>query len=153
MKSDTRLSSMLHLLLHMGARGEAMTSAELAGALRSNPVVVRRVMAGLRAAGIVQSDKGHGGGWTLRRPLAEVTFADVYRALGSPRLFALGNRNDAPSCLVEQAVNDRIAGALAEAEATMLARFGSVTLADIAEDFETRLAAHPCRDRKGDNHV
>ena len=30
---------------------------------------------------------------------------DIYEALGEPSLLAIGNRTEAPGCLVEQAVN------------------------------------------------
>ena len=44
MKKDSRLSSVLHALLHMAERGEPLTSDELAMCMRTNPVVVRRTM-------------------------------------------------------------------------------------------------------------
>ncbi|HEY0062341.1 MAG TPA: Rrf2 family transcriptional regulator, partial [Telluria sp.] len=65
MRRDSRLSGVLHILLHMAREDLPMTSDVLARAMETNPVVVRRVMAGLRAAGYVRSDKGHGGGWSL----------------------------------------------------------------------------------------
>lgn len=66
MKRSDRLSVALHVLLHMADRGsEPMTSAEMAACVETNPVVIRRTFAGLREAGIVSSDKGHGGGWRL----------------------------------------------------------------------------------------
>ena len=63
------------------------------------------------------------------------------RALGDPRLFAIGLADDDPSCLVEQAVNAGLADTLSAAEALIIARFGEVTLADIAQAFDARLAA------------
>ena len=63
------------------------------------------------------------------------------RALGDPRLFAIGLADDDPSCLVEQAVNAAVADTLSAAEALVIARFGEVTLADIARDFDARFAA------------
>lgn len=48
---------------------------------------------------------GNGGGWTLACDLSKVTLRDIYVAIGSPSLLAIGNRTEAPSCLVEQAVN------------------------------------------------
>ena len=55
MKYDNRLSATLHALLHMAERGEPMTSAELAACMSTNPVVVRRTMAGLRKAGYLDA--------------------------------------------------------------------------------------------------
>lgn len=130
---------MLHLLIHMERAEGPLTSDAAAVMLNSNPVVVRRTMAGLRDAGYVTSVKGHGGGWSLTRSLASITMLDVHRALGANRIFALGPANPAPDCLVEQAVNGSLEGAMRQAEAALLRRLGEVTLADIAADFDRRL--------------
>jgi hypothetical protein len=63
----------------------------------------------------------------------------VYVALGSPGLFALGNRADASACLVERSVNAAMNTALQEAEALLIARFSAVTLAELSADFHARL--------------
>jgi DNA-binding IscR family transcriptional regulator len=126
-----------------------VTSDTLAKAMHTNPVVLRRVMAGLRDHGFVQSEKGHGGGWTLARGLPKITLRDVYAALGSPLLFAIGNRSDTPECLVEQAVNAALDTALRDAETLLLARFGEVTLAMLKADVGHRhLARTRSRKRK-----
>lgn len=117
MKRDSRLSGVLHILLHMADAGEPRTSDQLAKAMRTNPVVVRRLLGGLRDAGLVHSEKGHGGGWTVARNLAAISLADIYRAIGRPALIAMGNRDDAPDCLVEQAVNAALEAGFREAEA------------------------------------
>jgi DNA-binding IscR family transcriptional regulator len=87
----------------------------------------------------VRSEKGHGGGWTLVCDLSKVTLRDVYVALGSPALLAMGNRTEAPGCLVEQAVNAALGKAFDDAEALLLARLGEVTLAMLSEDLGRRL--------------
>jgi DNA-binding IscR family transcriptional regulator len=129
-----------------------MTSGTLAACMGTNPVVVRRTMAGLRAAGFVRSEKGHGGGWTIACDLGRVTLRDVHEALGEPALFAVGNRNEAPQCLVEQSVNAALNDAFEAAEALLMQRFGRVTLAALAKDFSRRLAALK-KSRKEMNHV
>ena len=141
MKRDSRLSGVLHVLLHMAEQGAPMTSQELARAMQTNAVVVRRILGGLREAGFVHSEKGHGGGWTIARDLAAITMRDVYDAIGRPGLMAMGNRTEAPGCLVEQAVNAALDDGFRDAEALLLVRFGEVTLAALAADFHARLAA------------
>lgn len=141
MKRDSRLSSVLHALLHMAERDGPMTSDELAKCLTTNPVVVRRTMGFLRDAGIVTSDRGHAGGWRITADLSLVTLRHLHGALGEPALFAVGNRNEAPDCLVEQAVNAALDQSFAEAEALLLTRFGEISLADLAADFAVRYAA------------
>jgi len=141
MRRDTRLSGVLHVLLHMAEAAGPVTSEDMATAMQTNAVVVRRVLAGLRDSGLVRSEKGHGGGWSIACNLAAVTLRDVYTALGSPQPFAMGNRTEAPGCLVEQAVNAALDDAFQEAQALLLARMGAVSLATLAEDFHQRLAA------------
>jgi DNA-binding IscR family transcriptional regulator len=141
MKQDSRLSGVLHILLHMAEEPEPTTSETLAKAMDTNPVVIRRTMAGLRDQGYVRSEKGHGGGWTLSCDLARVTLRDIYAALDSPPLLAIGNRSEKPGCLVEQAVNAALSPVFDEVEALLLARLGEVTLAQLSADFHRRLAA------------
>lgn len=147
MNRDSRLSSVLHALLHMAAHDGPMTSEVLAQCMGTNPVVVRRTMAGLREAGFVRSGKGRSGGWSIACDLEAVTLRDVLAALGEPAVFAMGHRNSAPQCLVEQAVNAALDDAFREAEALLMARFEELTLAQLAADFAARFAAH--RDTKG----
>lgn len=141
MKRDSRLSSVLHALLHMAEQEGRMTSDALAQCLGTNPVVVRRTMGFLRDAGIVQSERGHAGGWRIQADLRQVTLRQLHEALGEPAMFAIGNRHEAPECLVEQSVNAALEGAFAEAEALLLQRFSEITLADLAADFARRHAA------------
>ncbi|WJR80219.1 Rrf2 family transcriptional regulator [Bradyrhizobium sp. NP1] len=140
MRRDSRLSGVLHVLLHMAAQKGPVTSEILAKAMDTNPVVIRRIMAGLREQGYVQSEKGHGGGWMLACDLSKVTLREIYAALGSPALLAIGNRTEAPGCLVEQAVNAALGKAFDQAEALLLARLGEVTLAMLGADIHRRLA-------------
>jgi len=124
----------LHALLHMADAARPFTSEELASGMQTNAVVIRRTFAGLRRAKILRSTKGHGGGWVLARPLAEIKLGDVYAALGAPMVFALGNRNESPGCLVEQAVNRAMEAAFAEAEKVLVRQLHGVTLAELAAD-------------------
>jgi len=148
MRKDSRLSRMLHVLLHMARHDRPYTSEQIARMLGTNPVVVRRTMAGLRRAGYVRSEKGHGGGWTLACDLRAVTLLDIHQAVGGPRLFAIGNESDNPDCAVERAVNAALDDVLREAEALLIRRLGAITLADLARDFDAL-----CRAGGWDGHV
>ncbi len=132
MRRDSRLSVALHVLLHLGELGRVISSEALGPMMDTNPVVLRRTLAGLREAGIVGSVKGHGGGWSLARGLDTVTLADVYEALGTPAPFGLGPREESPGCPVEQAVDRAIGEALGEAEAVFRARLRSISVASLA---------------------
>ncbi|KTR83435.1 Rrf2 family transcriptional regulator [Novosphingobium barchaimii] len=143
MPRDNRLSRTLHVLIHLDRDLPKATSEKIADMLGTNPVVVRRMMAGLREAGHVKSEKGPGGGWSLTTDLSSLTLRDVYQAIGSPEFFSIGPSADDPDCLVEKAVDAKVMGTLRRAEAMMMAEFGEITIASIADDFQDRLAQLP----------
>lgn len=140
MRHDSKLSGVLHVLLHMLGTKAPATSEQLAKMMGTNPVVVRRTMAGLREQGFVASAKGHGGGWSIACDSKAVTLADIYKAVGEPPLVALGHRSENPACLVEQAVNHALDTTFREVEALFQAKLRTVTLADLSRDFNRRLA-------------
>jgi Rrf2 family protein len=142
MKRNSQFSDVLHVLLHMAENDGPSTSEDLARAMQTNPVVLRRLMAGLREAGFVSSAKGHGGGWVLSCPLESITLSDIHQALGAPSLLALGHREEQPSCLVQQAVNSALDQAFEEAETLLRKRLSAVTLAALSRDFHQRMVAH-----------
>ncbi|MDN5925738.1 MAG: Rrf2 family transcriptional regulator [Hyphomicrobiales bacterium] len=142
MNRDTRLSDVLHVLLHLDQAKELLTSDVLARSMGTNPAVFRRTMAGLRKAGLVRSEKGHGGGWQLARPLSEITLFEVYEALGRPNLFAIGNRSEHTECLVEKNVNAVVVDTMAEASTLFAKRFGEITLDQIAPRHPVSASVH-----------
>ena len=133
MKTDGRLARMLHVLVHMGLLGGRETSERIAEMLNTNPVVVRRTLGALRAYGIVDSEGGRGGGWKLLRPLVRITVLDVQRALNDGAILRAPVSRDHPACPVERASNSVLEEAYAVAEAELMEKYGSMTLARIAE--------------------
>jgi Rrf2 family protein len=141
MKRDGRLSASLHVLAHLAeAADRPVTSGRLAACLDTNPVVVRRTLASLRAAGIVTSTKGHGGGWTLARAPASISLGEVALALGGADLAGLRPPPANPACLIEASVTRALDDFYREAEALLLRRLGAISLADLAADVRRRRA-------------
>jgi Rrf2 family protein len=138
MRRDSRLSIALHTLVHMADSDGPVTSEAIARMAETHAVVMRRTLAGLREAGIVTADKGHGGGFRLGRAPRDITLADIYVALGITNLFAIGMRSENPECLVERAVNHAMGVALEDAEALLVSRLKKVTLADLASEVGTK---------------
>ncbi|MCS4308264.1 Rrf2 family protein [Rheinheimera pacifica] len=138
MRKDSRLSRMLHVLVHLHQLQQAVTSDQLALMLHTNPVVVRRTMSLLREQGYVSAVKGHGGGWTLAKPLHEITLLDIHRSLSESSLFTIGLTDEHNNCPIEKAVNLAIDDVLQEAEALVLQRFGEVTLDKLAAGYIPR---------------
>jgi DNA-binding IscR family transcriptional regulator len=132
----------LHVLLHMAEEAGPVTSRALAKTMNTNPVVVRRVMAGLRNKGYIKSEKGHGGGWKLACDFSVLTLREIYLALGRPSLLAIGNRSESPGCPVEKAVNAALNPVFQQVEDLLLSRLGEVTLAMLRANFRQHRKEH-----------
>ncbi len=149
MKRDGKLSTALHILAHLAEAGARPTTSEdLAAHLCTNPVVIRRALAGLREAGIVASAKGHGGGLTLARPAAAISLREVYATVGERGDLLPGREPDEHGCLIAATVDRALDGFYAEAEALLLRRLDAITLADLAADFGRRHAEWAARERQ-----
>ncbi|HEU4829715.1 MAG TPA: Rrf2 family transcriptional regulator [Gemmatimonadales bacterium] len=138
MPRSTRFSVALHVLTHLVDRAGPRTSAQLAGCVGTNPVVVRRTLAGLRDAGLVTSARGTGGGWALARDPARISLRDIYQGLGERLLQGIdvtgpGVRS-APggSCRIQRAVAGTLDDFVNEAESLLAARLANITLATLA---------------------
>ncbi len=142
MRQDQRLSRVLHALLHLAEMDHPATSQLIAQMLQTNSAVVRRTMAGLREAGIVTSVKGHGGGWTLQRPLDDVTLLDIYRALGEPLLFAIGIDSEQTTCVLARAANAATSAALQKAQSEFEKSLAGTTVSQIGQVLESRQGGH-----------
>jgi len=134
MKRNSRFSLALHTLAHLAALTppRPLTSGEIGEHSGTNPVVVRRTLGLLKESGLVSSEKGHSGGWTLARPAEEITLADVYAALGERflRMEVEGEENP-PNCAIERALLGSVEAALDDAEALLVGRLSKTSLADI----------------------
>lgn len=132
MPRNTRFSVALHVLAHLAKAREPQTSEHLAECVETNPVVVRRTLAGLREAGLVTSSRGTGGGWSLARNASTITLRDVYVALGDRLLGGIdvaGSRGAA--CRIQRAVAGTLDKFLDDAEALLAARLERITLASL----------------------
>lgn len=89
-KSDYALRALIELAVRPGG---ASLSAEELGRLQSIPRgFLQAILADLRRAGIVLSQRGQSGGWRLARPAGDVTVADVIRAIDGPLVSVHGTR-------------------------------------------------------------
>lgn len=147
MRYDTRLSRVFHALLHLDLEAPA-TSDTIAQMLQTDSAVVRRTMAGLREAGIVTSTKGHKGGWSLAKRLEEISLMDIYVALGSPALFAIGNDKKEASCLLARAANAAMGTAMESARLQFENSLRTITVADLAADLPAVIPPQKERDQK-----
>lgn len=102
---NEQFSSALYMLItlayhdaHLGQK--KMNSKEIALGLKTNPVVVRRLMAQLSEAGLITSRKGRDGGVWLAQSPNKVTLADIYKAVELPDMISEFHKPALKACAV-----------------------------------------------------
>lgn len=92
MAVNCRFATGVHVLVLLAAEPDTLrTSTEIAGKLDTNPVVVRRVLASLQQAKLIESQKGPTGGSRLLKTPKAISLADVYKAVETGPLFHTPN--------------------------------------------------------------
>ncbi len=131
-KVDYAMRALLELTLAAESDGgRLVTRDELAEAQAIPPPYLEAILRQLRQAGIVASRRGAEGGFRLARPAAEVTVADVVRALDGPLAAVRGERPE-HSAYTGPAV--RLQDVWVATRAALRGVLDEVTLADIAHD-------------------
>jgi Rrf2 family protein len=120
--------------------GKPVTSETLARSINTNAVVVRRVLADLRNAGLVTTRRGVGGGVVLARPAARISLRSVWEALeAQEQLFGRHPSGPNPNCPMGRCVADYLEELYGHAEAALKVSLGRVTLAQLQRDVAGRL--------------
>jgi len=85
MQVSARVDYGTRALTELASRGEQLATAEELAELQGIPVkFLEGILTQLRRAGLVISKRGAEGGYRLARPAANITVADVFRALDGP---------------------------------------------------------------------
>ena len=94
MRVSAKSDYALRALIEMAGRADGPpVSAEELGRLQTIPHgFLQAILADLRRAGVVVSQRGQSGGWRLGRPADEVSVADVIRAVDGPLVSVYGLR-------------------------------------------------------------
>lgn len=135
-----QISSRFTMAIHMFAcietfSDQKMTSDFMAGSIGTNPVIVRKLLQQLKAAGLIEVSRGTGG-VTITRPLEEITFLDVYRAVEctpDERLFHF-HENPNPKCPVGKNIHQVLDERLLQVQRAMEEKLAGMTLADVKHD-------------------
>lgn len=117
-----------------------VTSDFLAGSTNVNPVIVRKILGQLKAAGIVDVTRGSGGA-RIAKPLCEITFLDVYRAVECVEhgeLFRF-HENPNPACPVGRNIHRALDDKLLRVQQALERELAAITLEDIESGIQQSL--------------
>lgn len=101
MAANTRMATAIQILCVIAFKAPETTTSEVVSrSLRTNPVVVRRLMKSLGQAGLVAIRPGKDGGVRLGRAPEQITLDEIYRAI-EPQIEVFALRPaDNPNCPV-----------------------------------------------------
>ena len=136
-----QISSRFTLAIHIFAcidtfqHAYKVTSDFLAGSTNVNPVIVRKILGQLKAAGLVEVARGSGGA-SIPKPLSEISFLDIYRAvecIENGELFHF-HENPNAGCPVGRNIHVVLDDRLVQVQKAMEAELASISLEDVMRD-------------------
>ena len=138
MNNSCRYTIAIHVLTLLAFSGSApLTSDYLAGSVNTNPVVIRRLLANLRAAKLVRSQGGPGGGWQLLKDPSQITLRDVLACVDGTSLFPLHSSEPNPRCPVGRSIQALLAGPFKDAQQALEADLDRTTIAALVAGVTT----------------
>lgn len=143
MQISSRFTIAIHMFscIHTFEKERKVTSDFLASSVEVNPVVIRRILLQLKAAGLVDVKRGTGGA-AIAKPLEEITFLDIYKAVECVEGGELFHFHENPNikCPVGRNIHNVLDEKLERVQEAMEQEMGSITLADVVKDMDLCLS-------------
>ena len=132
MTGNSRFAVSVHILAYLTYRRDAaVSSAEIATSVDTNPVVIRRLLGAMLKSRLVTAQKGASGGFALAKAPEKISLRDIYRAVDPSPNYGLKHFAPNHDCPVGAKISTILAAAFAKAQAAMEAELAHTTLADV----------------------
>ena len=122
----------VHIMTTLAYLKKKVSSGELSKSVRTNPVVVRRILGDLSHAGLIVAERGKMGGFSLAHAASGISLFDVYRAVtGDEELVPLHDNPENRICPVSCKVRGALVKHLDKAQSLYERELEKVSLADL----------------------
>ncbi|MBO5033192.1 MAG: Rrf2 family transcriptional regulator [Lachnospiraceae bacterium] len=142
MQISSRFTLAVHIITCMDTfkNDYKVTSDFLASSTNVNPVIIRRLLGQLKTAGLVEVARGSGGA-SVARPLDEITFLDIYKAVECVECGELFHFHENPNnkCPVGRNIHNILDDKLNRVQQAMENELSSITIADVIKDLDKYL--------------
>lgn len=135
MKYSTRLSDAVHLLLFVKLNpGQTLSSDAIAKSICTNPSYVRQMMAKLKAAELLNSNRGQAKP-SLSREVYEISLLDVYRAVEGEKPLLHSDTHTNPDCGVGVHIQYALQTYFDQVQKETETAMSQITLQDILDTY------------------
>lgn len=118
MQAHANFTKSIHICVYLNFKEDRLiTSSQLAESLKTNPVVVRRLIGLLKKHKLIGSIAGAHGGFFLERSSKKITLWDIYLAIRDKTFFNRPKVN--PNCVVSSNLAVLVHDTFNEAEMSM----------------------------------
>ena len=132
---DTKFSVALHILTMISERKETLSSQALAESVGTNASYIRKVIALLKNAGLIQSQQGKTG-YQLSKSPKDITLLNIYFATQEVNHISLFpvHQNSNPDCPVGKHIQAAVSPLFANAESQLEKELAHQTLEDVIDN-------------------
>jgi Rrf2 family protein len=132
MSTSSRFAVAVHVLTLMAwADDEPLKSEQVAESVKTNPVVIRRMLCELAESNLVVSQTGAMGGSKLARQPEQITLLDIYQAVESRGVFSLHHHPPNRHCPVGVNIGTVLNQVLDEVDSAVERVLANITIKDV----------------------
>ena len=142
MRTSSKFTTAIHICIYLDYSNDQLVSSQtLAESVKTNPVVIRRLIGQLRRQGIVGSVAGAKGGFYLSKPVDQLTLWDIYLVVRDDEFFNKPKVN--PDCVVSSNLAVLVDDVYSESEHSMKNSMEKVTVAQLTDKLSDILEGSP----------
>jgi len=135
MAVNIQFSIAVHLMAGLACRrDEGITSGCLAQSVNTSPSFVRRTLAKLSKAGLVETTTGKAGACWLARDAKKISLLDIYRAVDAPKAFSIHHYTEQKACVVSCHIKAALEKALDQTQRAMEVSLAGINLGQIVSE-------------------
>jgi Rrf2 family protein len=139
MANNVQFSIAVHLLAGLACGyDKGVTSGHLAESVNTSPSFVRRTLAKLSKAELVETATGKAGACWLARNAKEISLLDIYKAVDAPRAFSIHSYAEQKSCTVSCYIKTALEKALVKTQKALETGLAGISLAQIISDVKEK---------------
>jgi Rrf2 family protein len=133
--ANSKLTIATHALAWMALNerdgAELTTSEQIAISVKTNPVVIRRLMSEMGKAGLVRTRRGAHSGWRLAKAPEAISLRDIDEALGPEATFAMHRNEPSANCPIARGIRPALAPVYARVDDAVRRELAATSLADV----------------------